>query len=121
MYDCARVFLGRMEFTRKELKEALREVLMEFFAEWVLPANENDFLNVTQAARLLNLAEATVYEKTSLKKIRHYKKGKRILFKRSDLIEWMETGTIDAVDERQQAVKYLQSQLYRNNKSVNSR
>lgn len=110
-----------MEFTKRELREVLREVLTEFFAERTLPAGDDDLLNVTQAARLLNLATGTVYEKTSLKKIRHYKKGKRILFKRSDLMQWMETGMVEAIDpmepiepieQRNQVLRYLQSRDY---------
>jgi excisionase family DNA binding protein len=59
---------------------------------------------------MLNLARATVYEKTSLKLLPHYKKGKKIMFKRSELLEWIESGKVDTmIDSRRLAIEYMQS------------
>lgn len=103
-----------MDYSKRELKQALQEALAEFFADRVLPGDE--LLNVGQAARFLNIAETTVYEKTHLKKIPHYKKGKRILFRKAELLEWMETGRVVAIDSSQvQATvnQYLQTKDFR--------
>jgi excisionase family DNA binding protein len=51
---------------------------------------EETFLNVQEAAALLNLAVATIYEKTSERLIPHYKHGKKLLFKKSELLAWIE-------------------------------
>lgn len=99
-----------MIVNKDQLKEVVREVLEEFFRERNATSTEHELMDVKQVSVLLNLARATVYEKTSLRVLPHYKKGKKILFKRSEILAWMESGRIDiAPDSRQQAIEYLQS------------
>jgi excisionase family DNA binding protein len=107
-----------MDFQRRELRDFIIEVLKEFFADHFVPPSESDLLNVKQAATFLDLAEATIYEKTSLKLIPHYKKGKKVFFKRSELIAWMDTGKVQLVKtddrdrRRSDAIQYLQRRDY---------
>lgn len=107
--------LFTMHFREKEeiralLKQVVREVLHEFFDSRTSVLSETELIDVKQASIILNLARATVYEKTSLKLIPHYKKGKKLLFKRSELFEWIESGKIDTMaDSRQRAINYIQS------------
>jgi len=99
-----------MHMIKKELKAIILEALEEYFAAQSTPVTQNEFIDVVQAATLLNLAAATVYEKTSRKQLPHYKKGKKIMFKKSELVEWMESGKIlSEDDERGSAVGYMQS------------
>ena len=65
----------------------MREVLKE---QDLSRKNEETLINVQEAAALLNLAVNTVYEKTSERLIPHYKHGKKSLFKKSELIAWVE-------------------------------
>jgi len=53
---------------------------------------EPDFLNVEQAAALLNYSKATVYKKTSSGELPFYKSGKKLHFRKSELIQLIETG-----------------------------
>lgn len=51
-----------------------------------------EILNVSQAAEVLNLATPSIYTLVSKRKIPHYKKGKKLYFKRTELIKWLESG-----------------------------
>jgi excisionase family DNA binding protein len=46
---------------------------------------EPDFLTVDQAAAFLNFSKGTVYKKCSLGELPHYKSGKKLHFKKSEL------------------------------------
>lgn len=104
------ILLALMIANKDQLKEVVREVLEEFFRDRNTISPEHELMDVKQVSALLNLARATVYEKTSLRLLPHYKKGKKILFKRSEILAWMESGRVDiAPDSRQKAIEYLQS------------
>lgn len=99
-----------MHLIKKELKAIILEALEEYFAAQSTPVTQNEFIDVAQASTLLNLARATIYEKTWLKQLPHYKKGKKIMFKKSELVEWMESGKVSGEDEtKKRAIEYLQS------------
>ena len=53
---------------------------------------DNEFLTIDQASELLNLAKPTIYTLTHKSKIPFIKKGKKLYFKKSDLIEWLNAG-----------------------------
>lgn len=47
------------------------------------------YLNQTQAAEFLQIPKSTLYSYTSKRLIPHYKRGKRLVFKQSDLEAWL--------------------------------
>ena len=53
---------------------------------------DGEFLTIAQASELLNLAKPTIYTLTHKSEIPFIKKGKKLYFKRADLIEWLNTG-----------------------------
>ena len=55
-------------------------------------SDPNELMDVTDAAKYLNLAVATLYIKVSKKQIPHIKKGKKLRFLRSDLLDWLKSG-----------------------------
>ncbi len=64
-------------------------------------------MNVKEASAFLNLAVTTLYEKTSERTIPHYKNGKKITFRRSELIEWVQSKKVKTADDfEQEAVNY---------------
>lgn len=95
---------------RDELKAVIKEAVQEVLVEKGLVKNgEDDLIDVEAAAKLLNLASATIYEKTSKRILPHYKKGKKIVFKVSELREWLESGKVMTEEDIQRsAVQYLQ-------------
>jgi len=72
------------------------------------PAGQEELLNISQAAKFLNLSVPTIYSKVCRKEIPVNKRGKRLYFYRSELTEWVKSGRKKTVDEiRQEAVEQL--------------
>lgn len=63
-------------------------------------ANEDPaFLNLNEASEFLNLANQTVYGLTSKREIPFFKRGKKLYFRESDLVAWLEKGRNRSQDE----------------------
>lgn len=95
--------------SENELRVMLKEILNEILDQRNVQAqNDQILLNVQEAAALLNLAVPTLYEKTSSKLIPHYKHGKKLMFKKSELLAWVEGQRIKTLKEiRTEAISYL--------------
>lgn len=91
-----------------EFRALIKEVIKETLKEERLASESNtSLLNIQEAAALLNLAVATLYEKTSERLIPHYKHGKKIMFKKSELLAWVESRKVKTIQEiRQEASTY---------------
>ena len=88
------------QYSRDEFKSLLKEALKEILSEdKIETSNEATLINIQEAAALLNLAVATIYEKTSEKLIPHYKHGKKIMFKKSELLAWVESRRVKTIHE----------------------
>lgn len=61
-----------------------------------------EVMNADQAAEFLHIAKQTLYSMTSRRKIPFYKNGKKILFRRGDLEEWLNSGKQEQVSKIQQ-------------------
>lgn len=48
-----------------------------------------EIMDIAEAGNFLGLSKATMYKKTASGEIAHYKTGKKLFFKRSELIEWI--------------------------------
>ncbi len=89
----------------ERFREMLKETLLEVVSELQLDReNHTTLLNIQEAAALLNLAVATIYEKTSQRTIPHYKHGKKVLFKKSELLAWVELRKVRSPDEIQMSL-----------------
>lgn len=56
--------------------------------------DQKEILNLKEAASFLCIAKSTLYKLTCKKQVRFYKpSGKIILFRREDLISWVERNT----------------------------
>jgi excisionase family DNA binding protein len=58
-----------------------------------------DLMNITQAAKLLDLSKSSIYALTHLSKIPFYKRGKRLYFSEEELIAWVKAGRKITHDE----------------------
>ena len=86
----------------EELKAIIREVLTEIMnpADGISPSgSEPELMTVKEAAKFTGLAVTTLYEKTSKRTIPHFKKGKRLYFRRTELEEWIVTGRVKTQEE----------------------
>lgn len=54
--------------------------------------DQEEILNVKQASELLDLAVPTIYAMTSNRILPHSKRGKKLYFQKSELLEWIRAG-----------------------------
>ncbi len=64
-----------------------------------------EVMNADQAAEFLHIAKQTLYSMTSRRKIPFYKNGKKILFRRGDLEDWLNSG-------KQEQLSKIQNSAY---------
>lgn len=90
--------------TEIELEQLIQASVRKAFDEQSPPSQdqESSYLSVSEASKLLNLAKQTIYGLTSKRMIPVLKRGKKLYFKKSDLLAWLEAG-------RKQSLKELQS------------
>lgn len=50
---------------------------------------QTEFITVDQACQLLNISKSTIYKKTMNSEIPFYKHGKKLIFKRIELINYI--------------------------------
>lgn len=76
--------------TNEQLKkefESMKEMLSE------MSLNTKEYLNVQEASKFLHLSVSSIYKLTYADKIKYSKpNGKIILFRRSDLVDFIESG-----------------------------
>lgn len=74
----------------------------------VLQVGSPEILNLNQATEYLSLSKSTLYKFTSQREIPHFKKGKKIYFRKSELDDWLTQLRISTKDEiEQEAINYL--------------
>jgi excisionase family DNA binding protein len=77
-------------FIEQTVKETVEKVIQEFQLQTSEPQKE--ILNVSEAAEFLDLAKPTIYSLTSKGVIPHFKRGKKLYFKHSVLMDWIDKG-----------------------------
>ena len=53
---------------------------------------ENTYIKIQEASELLRTSKSTLYKLTMNSKIPHYKFGNKLLFKKEELIQFVENG-----------------------------
>lgn len=61
---------------------------------------ENDYCDIDEAASLLNLKKATIYQLTHSKRLPYINTGKKLYFRRSDLTKYIETGAKNSIQSK---------------------
>ena len=77
-------------------------------------SNQDDPLNIKEAANYLNLNKSTLYNKVNKREIPFMKRGKRIYFLKSELKKYIKRGKVLSIDEIE---GYSNNFLSNNNKS----
>lgn len=72
------------------IRKVIKEELENTNPSHSVPKNEIVFLE--EAIVITGLAKPTLYSKTSKNEIPHYKRGRKLYFKRSELLNWIEEG-----------------------------
>ena len=84
-----------------EYIELNRQLYMEFRPSNfpVQREDRNDLVDIQEASVITKLAVPTIYAKTSKNLIPFFKNNKKLMFKRSELIKWIESGRKKTVAE----------------------
>ncbi|SDH32567.1 transcriptional regulator, AlpA family [Flavobacterium omnivorum] len=70
--------------------------------------NDDDFMNIEQVASFVGLSKATVYGLILQRKIPHFKVGKRLYFKKSEIVNWIISSKVKTEQEvNQLADEYI--------------
>jgi excisionase family DNA binding protein len=78
-----------------ELANRIIEKMSLYGSQFIRPLEKNErneYLSIQEASELIHLAIPTIYGLTHNSSIPHIKKGRKLLFKRSELKEWMDSG-----------------------------
>jgi len=61
--------------------------------------NAEPLVDIDAAALIVNLKRSTLYALTSRRRIPHYKRGGKLYFRQSELVQWLTAGKRDVIDE----------------------
>ena len=68
----------------------------------------NELLDAVQVASYLKVTKSAIYKLTSTSEIPHYKNGKKLYFKKSDIDEWIFSKRIKTHNDiEKEAMEYL--------------
>lgn len=84
------------------IENALRKVLAERAKSVENTLNrkeQKEILSIEEVCELLNLAKPTIYGLTSRRELPFFKTGKKLYFKRSELLLWIENGKQKTIQE----------------------
>lgn len=71
-------------------------------------------LNLTQASEYVSLSKSAIYKKTAERNIPHFKNGKKLYFKRSELDDWLTQNRISTYAEiEQKASEYIRKKPWK--------
>jgi excisionase family DNA binding protein len=59
------------------------------------PTQHTTWMTLDEAAKYLRMSRSLLYKKTMLKQIVFFKNGGKILFKKSELDQWMDSFKVD--------------------------
>ena len=59
----------------------------------------DELMNINELAEFIDESVQSIYSRTSQRTIPFYKKGKKLLFKKSEILDWLETRKKKTVSE----------------------
>jgi len=90
------------DFTEEGLSLFVKKIIAETLSQLATPTQE--ILDVPQAAELLRVKTSTIYSYVFHRKIPYLKREGKLLFNRSELLEWIQSGRRAAIEEVAQSV-----------------
>ncbi|MFO7657472.1 MAG: helix-turn-helix domain-containing protein [Bacteroidales bacterium] len=88
------------QLNSQELHTVVRNCLLETIEELkTIPSPQipSDRIDIYEAIELTGLQRHAIYQKTSKKLMPHSRFGKRLVFSRKELTEWLEATTIKKI------------------------
>ena len=80
----------------KELENRLKKI-----ENLLLERHHNNvvFLNIDEVSEFIKMKKSSIYQLVYLRKIPYYKRGKLLLFKKSELVQWIESKRIETFEQ----------------------
>jgi excisionase family DNA binding protein len=101
------------EALRNLIREVVRDTIREELGKLTAPVETEIFpevMTLKETMHFLGMSRTNLYRHTSQGLIPHYKLGKFLRFRKSDLMEWMSTFRVKTIYEiEQEAESYLRS------------
>jgi excisionase family DNA binding protein len=63
------------------------------------------YMNIDEAATFLRMQKSTLYQYVFYRRIPYYKKGKKLTFSKSELVEWMNKNRFPSLEELKEKTK----------------
>lgn len=91
--------------------KVLAEQITENIKKAINPSNSSNegvFMNIDETAKLINLSKFTIYSLVHQNNIPFHKKGKRLYFLKSEILDWLKSGKRQSKSELEmKADEYL--------------
>lgn len=102
---------AKLEIRKEDLLAFAEKLRLQSISTESTPTKEQpeELFNFEEMCDFLGIAKSTGYQRVSRGEIPHFKKGRRLYFRKTELVEWIETGrrkTRAELDEI--AEKYLE-------------
>ncbi|KGE88066.1 MAG: helix-turn-helix domain-containing protein [Phaeodactylibacter xiamenensis] len=93
--------------TKEDLQAAFEAAVRNAMQELQAPAKEpeEELMNFDQTCEFLGIAKSTGYQRVNRGELPHFKKGRRLYFRKSELVEYIESGRRKTRKELEEAAK----------------
>jgi excisionase family DNA binding protein len=82
----------KIEVSKADLLAFAEKLLSERLHEVKTPSDSDEYFDFLEMCDFLGIAQSTGYQRVSRGEIPHFKKGRRLYFKKSELLAWVESG-----------------------------
>lgn len=76
---------------RSMIREELRNVIREHIPQ-IKPRNEMELMTIEELSQFINMVVLSIYGLVHQRKIPFIKRGKRLIFEKQKIIEWLQSG-----------------------------
>lgn len=78
--------------------------------------SDMDYIGIKEACKILNFTTPTLYSKVCRREIPFYKKGNRLYFSKSELLEWIRQGKRKSANEINLEAQLIADDMLRGNR-----
>lgn len=93
---------------RNMLREEVRQAIKEFNLSVSKTDSESDLMNIAEVGKKLNMAVPSIYGLVHRRKIPFIKRGKKLIFEKSQIESWLKSGRqLTIFESNQKAEDFL--------------
>lgn len=104
-----------IQLTRLELEQVVTKAVETALMQHK-QADLTEILTISETAKFLSVSLPTLYQKTAKSEIPHFKVGRKLYFKKSDLLNWIESKPRFTDSEINQMSNSFKSNINESNK-----